>query len=158
MSQLLTTTEQSVINSALAILSGVMESHPIYKAGRLLINDSEIAKNYLKLLLGLEEREQFCVLFLNNNQALIKSEILFSGTINAAHIYPREIVKKALELNAAVIMLAHNHPSGNPNISDSDRAITAKIKDACELIDVRVLDHIIVAGQETTSFAEQGLL
>ncbi|MGR3807792.1 DNA repair protein RadC [Pasteurella testudinis DSM 23072] len=154
MSNLLTTSEQSVINSALNILNRTMEAHPVYQ----VLSDPDVAKNYLKLLLGLEEREQFAVLFLKNDHTLIKSEILFSGSINSAHVYPREIIKKALALNAAAIMLAHNHPSGNTVISDADKVMTEKIKAACELIDIRVLDHIIIAGQEAVSFVEQQLL
>jgi len=80
------------------------------------------------------------------------------GTINRASVYPREVGKEALRLNAAAVIFSHNHPSGDPEPSQADRTLTRKLKDALELVDVRTLDHIIVAGQEQVSFAELGLL
>lgn len=83
---------------------------------------------------------------------------MFRGTIDSASVYPREVVKEALRLNAAAVIFAHNHPSGNPEPSQADKVLTQRLKEALALVDVRSLDHIIVAGQRTVSFAELGLL
>ncbi|KAG1213018.1 hypothetical protein G6F68_021815 [Rhizopus microsporus] len=83
---------------------------------------------------------------------------MFHGTIDSASVYPREVVKEALRLNAAAVIVSHNHPSGNPEPSAADRALTLQLKSALALVDVRTLDHIIVAGSLTTSFAERGLI
>lgn len=85
-------------------------------------------------------------------------EELFYGTIDGASVYPREVVKACLKYNSAAVIFAHNHPSGTPEPSQADLSITAKLKQALELVDIRVLDHIIVAGSNTISFAEKGLL
>jgi len=118
----------------------------------------EIVKNYLTLALALEEREHFHVLFLNNQHQLLLDARLFSGTIDGASVYPREVVKQALQCNAAAVILAHNHPSGVCVPSEADRGITAKLKQALTTVDIRVLDHIIVGHMETYSFAEHGAL
>ncbi|KAG1375203.1 hypothetical protein G6F59_018348 [Rhizopus arrhizus] len=83
---------------------------------------------------------------------------MFHGTIDSASVYPREVVKEALRLNAAAVIVSHNHPRGNPEPSAADRALTLQLKSALALVDVRTLDHIIVAGSLTTSFAERGLI
>lgn len=113
---------------------------------------------YLRAKLRDKMRETFIVLFLDNQNRLIKEETLFSGTINAAAVYPREIVKRALELNANALVLAHNHPSGIATPSQADRQVTAKIKEALALVDIRLLDHIIVGDIEAISFAQRGLI
>ena len=118
--------------------------------------NASAVKAYLKTAIGLEQRERFCVMFLDNKHQLIAFETLFSGTVDASAVYPREIVKRALELNACAVIFAHNHPSGKPEPSQSDITITRKLKDALALIEVRVLDHIVV-GEECTSMAERGL-
>ena len=84
--------------------------------------------------------------------------MMFAGTIDGASVHPREVVKRALQHNAAVVILAHNHPSGMPEPSRADIALTRRLVDALALVDVRVLDHIVVGGVETVSFAERGLL
>jgi len=94
---------------------------------------------------------------LDSQHRPIASEKLFYGTINASSVYPREVVKAALKHNAAAVLFAHNHPSGNPEPSQSDITITRRLKESLELIDVRVLDHLVV-GETVTSFATQGLL
>ena len=104
------------------------------------------------------QHEAFAVMFLNNQHQIIKFEVMFNGTVNSATVYPREVIKRALELNAAAIILAHNHPSGNPEQSQSDEAITQKIKDACNLVDINLLDHIIIGAKESVSLAERGLI
>ena len=87
---------------------------------------------------------------------MLAFERMFSGTIDAASIYPREIVKAALLNNAKSIIITHNHPSGSPEPSTADRRITERIKSACELVDIKMLDHFVVAGNESVSFAERG--
>ncbi len=121
-------------------------------------NAPDIVKEYLGAKLAGLEHEVFAVLFLDNRHRLIDYNEMFRGTIDSASVYPREVVKEALRLNAAAVIFSHNHPSGHPEPSQADRTLTRKLKDALELIDVRTLDHIIVAGQEQVSFAELGLL
>jgi len=118
----------------------------------------ERVKDYLILELANLEAERFDVLFLNNQNKLIEHVPMFYGTIDGASVYPREVVKKGLALNAAAIILAHNHPSGSMEPSQADKQITNKIKDAMNLMEIRTLDHLIVAGKDTYSFAEHGLL
>ena len=115
-------------------------------------------KTYLTLSLALEEREHFHVLFLNNQHKLLLDARLFSGTIDGASVYPREVVKQALHCNAAAVILAHNHPSGICAPSEADKSITDKIRQALATVDIRTLDHIIVGQMETYSFAEHGVL
>lgn len=97
-------------------------------------------------------------MFLNNQNQVLAFKELFQGTINETAIYPREVVKQALSLNAAAIIFVHNHPSGDPEPSQADKHITLKLKYALELVDIRVLDHFIVAGSKSISFAERGLI
>ena len=97
-------------------------------------------------------------LFLDNRHGMIAAEGLFHGTIDGASVHPREIVRRCLELNAAAIIVAHNHPSGNPAPSQADQRITEKVKEALALVDVRVLDHFVIGGGDAYSFAEHGLL
>ena len=102
--------------------------------------------------------EVFACLFLDNRHRVIDFEELFRGTIDGASVYPREVVKRALQLNAAALIVAHNHPSGVTEPSQADEAITHRIKDACALVDIRVLDHVIVGITESTSLAERGVI
>lgn len=99
----------------------------------------------------------FCVAFLDTRHGVIKFEEMFRGTIDGASVYPREVVKAALACNASAVIFAHNHPSGVSEPSLADQAITRRLKDALELVDIRVLDHLVI-GTEITSFAERGLL
>jgi len=114
--------------------------------------------NYLSLKLGPQEREVFACIFLDNRNRLIAYEELFFGTIDGATIHPREIVKRALALNAAALIVAHNHPSGAAEPSPADTAITKRIKEAVSLVDIRLLDHIVVGVGSYTSLAQRGLL
>lgn len=114
--------------------------------------------DYLSIQLKGLEHEVFMALYLDSQNQLIKDEVLFSGTINAASVYPREVVKAALKYNAAGIIFAHNHPSGVSEPSYADKVLTEKLQKALSLIDIKVLDHIIVAGNRCASFAEMGLL
>lgn len=110
---------------------------------------------YLKMKMSHYEREVFALMLLDSQHRLIRFKPLFFGTINAASVYPREILKAVLEANAAAVILAHNHPSGVPEPSAADRAITHRIKEALSLIDVNTLDHIIV-GETCVSLAQRG--
>ncbi|HEY4068198.1 MAG TPA: DNA repair protein RadC [Burkholderiaceae bacterium] len=115
-------------------------------------------KDYLKLQLGGRGFEVFAVMFLDAQQRLIKLEEMFRGTLTQTSVYPREIVKRALELHAAAVVLAHNHPSGAAEPSRADEYLTQTLKSALALVDVRVLDHMVVGHGELVSFAERGLL
>ncbi|MDB0544085.1 DNA repair protein RadC [Ralstonia solanacearum] len=115
-------------------------------------------KEYLRAKLAGFEHEVFAVLQLDAQHRLIAYVEMFRGTIDCAAVYPREMVKEALRHNAAAVLLAHNHPSGSPEPSVCDKAVTQRLKDALALVGVRVLDHIIVAGTSTMSFVERGLL
>ncbi|QEH48723.1 RadC family protein [Aggregatibacter actinomycetemcomitans] len=118
----------------------------------------DIVKMYLQTELANTEREIFMVLFLDNQHRLIKQERLFLGTINKAMVYPREIIKEALACNAAAIILAYNHPSGVAEPSISDKQITDTIRQAADLVDIRVLDHFVIGNGRYFSFSEQNLL
>ena len=124
--------------------------------GDAMDNVSDV-KNYLKSRLQDYPFEVFSCLFLDNKHRVIEYEELFRGTIDGASVHPREVVRRVLHHNAAAIILAHNHPSGVAEPSESDKVITNKLKQAMVMIDVRVLDHFIV-GDEIVSFAERGLL
>jgi DNA repair protein RadC len=115
-------------------------------------------KDFLRLSIGHETQEVFGVLFLDAAHRHIGFEILFRGTLNQASVYPREVVKAALERNAAAVVLAHNHPSGAAEPSPADMHLTRALTQALALIDVKVVDHIIVAKQQVMSFSERGLL
>lgn len=119
------------------------------------INNPMIAVRYLQTELENDEREIFMALFLDNHHRLIKVEKLFFGTINQAEVHPREIIKEGLKCNAAAVIIAHNHPSGICEPSDADRQLTEKIKLACELVDIRLVDHIIVGKGDFFSFEEE---
>lgn len=122
------------------------------------LNSPQAVKQYLQLLLGGKFYESFVVLFLDVKNRLIASEELFRGTLTHASVYPREIVKASLAHNAASILLAHNHPSGTSEPSTADQALTQSLKQALALVDIKVLDHFIIAGPHVYSFAEHGLL
>ncbi len=115
-------------------------------------------KDYLRLLIGNKPFESFTVLFLNSKNQLIQGEELFHGSLSHARVYPREIIKRALHHNAASLILAHNHPSGCAHPSHADRNLTCELKKALALVEVKVLDHVIVAGNKAYSFAEHGLI
>ena len=115
-------------------------------------------REFLAIKLGTLEHEIFAVLLLDTRHRLIDYVELFRGTINGASVHPREVVKLALARNAAALVLAHPHPSGSPEPSHADELITQRLKEALALVDIAVLDHVIVAGGETVSFAERGLL
>ena len=147
-----TKSEQAAITRALNIIS-----EKTAKAGTMF-NDPTATQEYFTLKFAGADREHFMVAFLNSQHGLIACETLFSGTLDGAAVYPRVVVKRALELNAAAVIFAHNHPSGNSEPSSADRKITERLVSACALIDIRVLDHMIIGDNEYTSFAMRGLL
>ncbi len=118
----------------------------------------QLVKDFLSIKLGTREHEMFCVLLLDKRHRLIEFVELFRGTIDGASVHPREVVKLALAKNAAALVLAHPHPSGVAEPSQADQLITQRVRDALSLVDIRVLDHVIVAGGATVSMAERGLL
>lgn len=122
------------------------------------MNSPQAVRDYLRLTLARLPHEVFVSVFLTAQNRVIAVEELFRGTLTQTSVYPREIVKRALAHNAASVILAHNHPSGEPSPSAADRSLTKALADALALIDVRVLDHFIVAPGASMSFAEQGIL
>jgi DNA repair protein RadC len=125
------------------------------KAGCAL-GSPELVRQYLRLGMGRQGHESFSVLFLDVKNRLLACEEMFRGTLTHTSVYPREVVKAALVHNAASVMLAHNHPSGSPEPSEADLLLTRSLVHALALVDVRVLDHFVVAGPHVHSFAEHG--
>jgi len=115
-------------------------------------------RDYLRFVLGQEEHEVFGCIWLDAQHKVMSYEELFKGTLTQTSVYPREIVKKALQRNAAAVIFAHNHPSGVAQPSRADELLTRSLKEALALVEVKVLDHFIVAGNQAMSFAERGLL
>jgi len=122
------------------------------------LGSPQAVRRYLSLLLKDKPHEEFWAVFLDAQNRVTQAEMLFRGTLSQTSVYPREVVKRALELNAAGIILAHNHPSGVAEPSQADRLLTQVLKQALSLVDVRLLDHFVVAGASGVSFAETGLL
>lgn len=115
-------------------------------------------REFVQVALATKQSEVFFVLYLNNQHRLIASEEVFTGTIDGCTVYPREVARRALAHNAAAVILAHNHPSGECRPSEADKRITERLQDALSLLDIIVLDHLIVGGDRVLSFAEGGLL
>lgn len=128
-----------------------------YRRGR---NFTEVhgVSDYFCVHYGTRESEVFVCVFLDNKHRLIERKEMFFGTIAGCSVYPREVVKAALACNAGAVIFCHNHPSGEPEPSDADIAITDRLQEALALVDVRVLDHIIIGGGTYVSFASRGLL
>ncbi len=127
-------------------------------AARPVFDSPSRVKEFVGLQLGGREHEVFAVLFLDAQSRLLRLEEMFRGTLTQTSVYPREVVKRALELGAAAVILAHNHPSGAAEPSRADEYLTQTLKSALTLIDVRVLDHLVVGHGAIVSFAERGLL
>lgn len=142
---------QACVEMTKRYLSQELQQQPLF-------NNIEFAKLYVQSELATQQREMFMVLFLDNQHYLIRQDILFQGTINSTQVHPREIIKSALQYNAAAIILAHNHPSGITTPSQQDIHITHNIQQACQLVDIRVLDHLIVGKNQVLSFCEEGLI
>lgn len=142
----------AIIAQALEVLS-----QRLRQPGEIL-NSPNTVKNYLRLALAELEHKQFRAVWLDAQHRVIECEELFRGTLTQTSVYPREVMKAALRHNAAAVIFAHNHPSGVAEPSRSDEMLTTTLKQALALIDVRVLDHFIVAGMSCLSFAERGLI
>lgn len=148
----LTAVDTWIVHRAIEIL----DDHVI-KHGPKLSSPQDV-KDYLRLQLLYEKREVFAVVFMDTQNRVLAYEPLFLGTIHQTSVYPRAIVQRAMALNAASMILAHNHPSGSTQPSDADKQLTNRLKSLLESIDVRVLDHFIIGDEGTFSFAEHGLL
>ena len=148
----LTASAQQTIREALTLLE-----RQLREPGASFTSSSSV-RDWLRLHLTMEEREAFVLLLLDNQHRLITHETLFKGTISHTEVHPREVIKRALYHNAAAVVLAHNHPSGEVTPSKADRLITERLVQALGLVDIRVPDHLIVGGNQVFSFAEHGLL
>ena len=127
-------------------------------ADRPAFDSPQAVRDYLQLQLAAREHEVFAVLFLDAQQRLLRFDEMFRGTLTQTSVYPREVVRRALALNAGAVILAHNHPSGVAEPSRADEFLTQTLKSALALVDVRVLDHFVVGKGQIVSFAERGLL
>lgn len=143
--------KETVIKLALAVLA---DRH---RAGRALTHPDD-TRAFLRLRLVDRKHEVFGALYVDNRHRVIEVKELFQGTIDGASVYPRIVVQHALEVNAAAVVFFHNHPSGVAEPSRADEAITRQLRDALALVDVRVLDHFVIAAGESVSFAERGLI
>jgi DNA repair protein RadC len=128
------------------------------EARRVRLDSPSTTEQFLMEQLSPSQEECFSIVFLDSRQRVIAFEKMFRGTIDGAHVHPRVIVREVLDRNAAAVILAHNHPSGEVDPSQHDEGITRKVKQALDLIDVRVLDHIIIGAYSCFSFAKNGLL
>ena len=148
--------DDAIIARAFAIIESRMQ-----RAGTVFDSPNAV-KRYLTLFNAQERdqyRERFTVMFLDSQHALISCEVLFEGTLTQTSVYPREVVRRALALNAAAVIVSHNHPSGSLEFSRADEAITQTLKTALSVVDIRVLDHILTCpGAGTRSMAEMGLM
>lgn len=144
-------TDESIIKRALEILEDRA------RHGCALTSPGAV-RDYLRLALAPRDHEVFVVVHLDAQHRVLAFEELFRGTLTQTSVYPREVVKAALEHNSAAVIFAHNHPSGVAQPSQSDELLTRNLREALALVDVKVLDHFVVAGHQATSFAERGLL
>ncbi|NIB39549.1 DNA repair protein RadC [Pseudomaricurvus alkylphenolicus] len=142
---------QAVLEMGRRHLAEIMQSSTLF-------DSPEAVRAYLTAEMRHQPREVFSLLLLDNRHRLLRYQELFQGTIDGTSVYPREVVKTALEANAAAVILAHNHPSGEAQPSQADRRITQRLQQALALVDIRVLDHLVVGDGEVVSFAERGLL
>ena len=142
---------------ALSLVPAAIEQlrKTLAKAGAALESPAAV-RDYLRLQIAGEPHEVFATLFLDAKHRVLAFEVLFHGTIDGASVYPRQVVKRALAHNAAALILCHNHPSGNAEPSPADRALTKRLQETMELVDVRVLDHFIVGDGDPLSMAEYG--
>ena len=142
---------ESVMDLALQVLAAR------HKKGQALENPEQ-TQAYLRLHLAERPSEVFVCLFLDNKHRVIALEELFQGTIDGASVHPREVVRRAIQVNAAALIVAHHHPSGVAEPSQADLRITDRLKNALALVDIRVLDHVVVATEGSVSFAERSLI
>ena len=144
--------EDWIVQQAIVLLE-----RRVFKAGPRLERPAAV-RDYLRLKLVAEPNEIFVVVFMNSMHDVLAVEPMFHGTINATSVYPRVVLQRALQLNAAAVIFAHQHPSGSTEPSNADRLLTEQLKTALALIDVRVLDHFVIGQGTPYSFAESGLL
>ena len=140
-----------VLQAAQRVLAGRMH-------GCEAMTSPQVVRDYLRVKLGTLEHEVFAVIHLDAQNRVTDYVEMFRGTVSQTSVYPREVVKEALARNSAALLLVHNHPSGAAEASRADELLTQTLKSALALVDVRVLDHLIVAGNTISSFAERGLL
>ena len=148
----LASTDQQTIRKALTLLE-----RQLREPGASFTSTSA-ARDWLRLQMAGLDREVFVVLFLDNQNRLITHEVLFTGSINSTEVHPREVAKSGLKHNAAAIIVAHNHPSHEVEPSQADRQITVRLKQALDLVEIRLLDHLVIGGMEVVSFTERGWL
>ena len=144
--------EDAIIAQALEILARRMRTSGV------MMDSPQVVRDWLRLRVGGKPHEEFGCIWLNAQHNLIEAGEMFRGTLTQTSVYPREVVKEALHHNAAAVIFYHNHPSGAAEPSLADEMLTRQLKDALNLVDVRVLDHFVVTAEKTTSFAEKGLL
>lgn len=149
----LSTAEHTIITTAIEIIE-----RKFYERTGALLDSPAVVRQYLRIKTAHLQHEVFLVMFLNSQNRVIAIEEMFRGTIDGASVYPREVAKTALKHNAAAVIFAHNHPSGQTEPSTADRTITVRLVQALDLLDIRVLDHFVVGPVGITSFAERGLL
>ena len=143
--------DNNVIAQGLAILSRRMRAND-------QLSSPDSVRDYLRMSLSGREYEVFVVVLLDAQHRVLRCEEMFRGTLTQTSVYPREVVKTALAANAASVIFAHNHPSGASEPSQADELLTRELKAALALVDVKVLDHFVIAGTQSLSFAERGLL
>lgn len=143
-------TELDIIQQALSIL----DSH--LKTKGTALQSPGAVRSFLRLELEQEESEVFAVLYLDTRHRVLEFVRMFKGTIDGAAVYPREVVKAGLALNASAAIICHNHPSGDATPSNADRQLTVRLKDALALVDIRLIDHMVVGHKQIVSFSEQG--
>jgi DNA repair protein RadC len=141
----------AVVEMARRAIEQQLHTAPVFDTPRKV-------KDYVALQLGTLPREVFAVLFLDTQHRMLRWQPMFEGTLTQTSVYPREVVRRALELNAGAVVLAHNHPSGVAEPSRADEFLTQTLKSALQLVDIRVLDHLVVGQGSVVSFAERGLL
>lgn len=144
--------EEQVIKQALIILTSRL------KEKSTTLNGTEAVRMFLRLQLEQKESENFSAMFLDNQNRLIEYQVIFMGTIDSAHVYPREIIKIALKLNARSVIVAHNHPSGVANPSQNDIKLTKRLVSALDLVDIKLLDHMVIGHNEIVSMKEEDLI
>ena len=144
--------EDAIIAAALEILARRMRTSGV------MMDSPEVVRDWLRMRVGGKPHEEFGCIWLNAAHEVIEAGEMFRGTLTQTSAYPREVVKEALHHNAAAVIFYHNHPSGAAEPSRADEMLTRQLKDALNLVDVRVLDHFVVTAEKTTSFAEKGLL
>ena len=144
--------EDAIVAAALEILARRMRSSGV------LMDSPEVVRDWLRLRVGGKPHEEFGVIWLNARHEVVEADEMFRGTLTQTSVYPREVVKEALRINAAACIMYHNHPSGAAEPSLADEMLTRALKEALAMVDVHVLDHMVVTAETITSFAERGLL